>query len=49
VSLTGEERHELSQLISKGKGAARKQLHARILLKADEGRRSRGMARRSHP
>ncbi len=37
VSLTGEERHELSQLISKGKGVARKQLHARILLKADEG------------
>jgi hypothetical protein len=37
VTLTGEERHELSQLISQGKGAARKLLHARILLKADEG------------
>jgi transposase len=35
VTLTSEERHELNQLISKGKGAARKLLHARILLKAD--------------
>jgi transposase len=35
VTLTGEERHELNQLISKGKCAARKLLHARILLKAD--------------
>jgi hypothetical protein len=37
VTVTGEERHELSQLISQGKGAARKLLHARMLLKADEG------------
>lgn len=37
VTLTEEERQELNQLISKGKGAARKLLHARILLKADEG------------
>lgn len=35
VTLTSEERHGLNQLISKGKGAARKLLHARILLKAD--------------
>lgn len=37
VTLTGEERRELSQIIGKGKGAARKLLHARILLKTDEG------------
>ena len=37
VTLTGEERQALNQLIRKGKGAARKLLHARILLKADEG------------
>ncbi len=35
VTLTEQEREELHQLISKGKGAARKLLHARILLKAD--------------
>ena len=35
VTLTAQEREELGQLISKGKGAARKLLHARILLKAD--------------
>jgi|SRR5579863_958684 len=35
VTLTDQERDELGQLISKGKGAARKLLHARILLKAD--------------
>jgi transposase len=35
VSLTESEREALSQLISRGKGAARKLLHARILLKAD--------------
>ena len=35
VTLSHEEREELGQLISRGKGAARKLLHARILLKAD--------------
>ena len=35
VTLTEQERETLHQLISKGKGAARKLLHARILLKAD--------------
>jgi hypothetical protein len=36
VTLTEEERQTLEQLISRGKGAARKLLHARIVLKADE-------------
>lgn len=36
VTLTDEERQELHQHLSKGKAAARKLLHARILLKADE-------------
>src|SRR5512135_376223 len=35
VKLAEEERSELEQLISQGKAAARKQTHARILLKAD--------------
>jgi transposase len=35
VTLTAEERSSLQELISRGKAAARKQLHARILLKAD--------------
>lgn len=35
VTLTAEERVELEQLISRGKAAARKLLHARILLLAD--------------
>lgn len=36
VTLTAEERRELSGLIAAGKAAARKLTHARILLKADE-------------
>jgi transposase len=35
VTLTAEERSCLQGLLSKGKAAAHKQLHARILLKAD--------------
>jgi transposase len=35
VTLTADERKELSDLISVGKAAARKLTHARILLKAD--------------
>ncbi len=35
VTLTAEERSSLQELISRGKAAAHKQLHARILLKAD--------------
>lgn len=37
VTLTDAERQELHGLISKGKGAARRLIHARILLKADQG------------
>jgi len=37
VTLTQEERGELQALISRGRGAARKLTHARILLKADAG------------
>jgi transposase len=39
VTLTRPERQELEQLISRGKGDARKLAHARILLQADESRR----------
>lgn len=38
VTLTDEERDQLAQLIRAGKAAARKLMHARILLKADSGR-----------
>ena len=37
VTLTDSERKTLQALISKGKGAARRLIHARILLKADRG------------
>jgi hypothetical protein len=37
VTLTAEERAYLRDLITKGKAAASKQRHARILLKADQG------------
>src|SRR5689334_21025783 len=37
VKLTSEERLELQALLSKGKASARTLMHARILLKADEG------------
>lgn len=36
VKLTKQERQELKNLVSKGKAAARKQNHARILLLSDE-------------
>ena len=36
VELTSEERNELNVLVSKGKVAARKITHARVLLQADE-------------
>lgn len=38
VTLTGEERADLEQLLSSGKAAARKLTHARILLLADDSR-----------
>jgi hypothetical protein len=37
VTLTAEERSSLEKLTSSGKAAARKLLHARVLLLADEG------------
>jgi len=38
VELTSEERKELSELVSKGKAAARKITHARVLLQANESK-----------
>jgi len=38
VELTSEEREELKELVSKGKAAARKITHARVLLQADESK-----------
>lgn len=42
VTLTADERHELQQLVRKGKAAARKLAHARVLLLADEGEDRKG-------
>lgn len=42
VTLSTEERDELIGLVNKGKGAARKLAHARILLLADEGEQGPG-------
>lgn len=42
VKLSREERERLQDLISKGKGAARKLTHARILLKVDSGKWGKG-------
>jgi transposase len=42
VTLTQEERRMLQDMLSRGKAAARKLLHARILLKADATRGSPG-------
>lgn len=42
VKLSDEERAELSELVSQGKGAARKFTHGRILLLADENREDGG-------
>lgn len=39
VTLTPAERQDLQQMISRGKDAARKLTHARILLQADESQR----------
>ena len=44
VTLTADERQQLHAMVSKGKAAARKLMHARILLKADV---SDGRPRRS--
>jgi len=42
VELTTEEQDELMQLVSKGKAAARKITHARVLLQADESKDAPG-------
>jgi transposase len=42
VKLSEQERKELQELISKGKCSARKLIHARILLKADEAQDGTG-------
>ena len=42
VTLTPEERHDLQQLVRKGKAAARKLARARVLLLADEGEDRKG-------
>ena len=42
VTLTANERSYLESLVRKGKAAARKQVHARILLKSDTGTRGDG-------
>jgi transposase len=42
VTLTADEREDLQQLVCKGKAAARKLAHARVLLLADEGEDRKG-------
>lgn len=37
VTLTDAERQQLQEMLAKGKGAARRLAHARVLLKADQG------------
>lgn len=45
VTLTTDEREQLTRLISKGKAAARKLAHARILLKAEQNLSDSAIAR----
>src|SRR5512144_1598164 len=47
ITLTAEEREVLGRMIARGKAAARKLAHARILLQADEGGQAR--ADEDHP
>ena len=44
VTLTADERAELEQLLGKGKAAAAKLAHARVLLKADESQGGPGLS-----
>ena len=44
VTLTAEERSHLRALVSKGKVAAHKRLHAQVLLKSDLGPQGKGSA-----
>lgn len=46
IRLSGEERKRLTALVSKGKVAARKRLHAQVLLKADVSAAGAGWADR---
>ena len=43
IKLTAEEQQELKALVSKGRAAAYRQTHARILLLSDEARQDGGM------
>ena len=43
IELTTEEQQELKALVSKGRAAAYKQTHARILLLSDEARKDGGL------
>ncbi len=43
IELTAEEQQELKALVSKGRAAAYKQTHARILLLSDEARKDGGL------
>ena len=43
IELTREEQQELKALVSKGRAAAYKQTHARILLLSDEARKDGGL------
>ena len=45
VKLSAEEQEELKGLVSRGRAAAYKQTHARILLLVDEAQRGGGMRR----
>ena len=49
VGLTGEEQEELRALVSKGRAAAYKQTHARILLPSDENQSGEPMMDRRYP
>ena len=43
IRLTTDEQQELNALVSRGRAAAYKQTHARILLMSDESRSDRGL------
>ena len=45
IRLTTDEQQELNALVSRGRAAAYKQTHARILLMSDESRLGRGNVR----
>ena len=48
IRLTTDEQQELNALVSRGRAAAYKQTHARILLMSDESRSDGGMKGRGH-